>query len=121
MPQALAGMLIGAVDGLLLQYWLDPSYRSARLGHEFPRCPVQRHRHLEGDLAMHLRIAAIVAAAALVALPSLAHAAAPDADALLRAAFDNWRAKSSTTDITMTVHRPDWERSMDDEGLDARR
>lgn len=39
-------------------------------------------------------------------------AAAPDANALLRAAFDNWRSKSSTTEITMTVHRPDWERSL---------
>lgn len=35
-----------------------------------------------------------------------------DADALLRASFDNWRAKSSDSEITMTVHRPDWERSM---------
>jgi outer membrane lipoprotein-sorting protein len=42
---------------------------------------------------------------------STAAAAAPDADALVRAAFDNWRAKSSVTEITMTVHRPDWERS----------
>jgi outer membrane lipoprotein-sorting protein len=62
---------------------------------------------------MRLRIAAIVAAAVFVALPSLARAASPDPDALLRAAFDNWRAKSSTTDITMTVHRPDWERAME--------
>ncbi len=43
----------------------------------------------------------------------------------MRAAFDNWRAKSSQTEITMIVHRPDWERSMtmkawsrgDDDGL----
>jgi len=41
-----------------------------------------------------------------------AAAAAPDADALLRAAFDNWRAKTSNTNLTMTIHRPDWERSM---------
>ena len=39
-------------------------------------------------------------------------AAAPDAATLLRAAFDNWRGKSSTTEITMTVHRSDWERSL---------
>ncbi len=39
--------------------------------------------------------------------------AAPNADALIRAAFDNWRAKSSQTDVTMTVHRPDWERSLE--------
>ena len=59
----------------------------------------------------------------LLALSAPAHAA--DAGALVRAAFDNWRAKTSQTQITMTVHRPNWERSMtmkgwtrgDDEGL----
>jgi len=40
-----------------------------------------------------------------------AASAAPSADALLRAAFDNWRAKSSVSEIAMTVHRPDWERT----------
>lgn len=37
---------------------------------------------------------------------------APDADALLQQAFDNWRGDSSYTEVSMTVHRPDWERSM---------
>ncbi len=37
-------------------------------------------------------------------------AVAQDADALVRAAFNNWRAQSSYSEITMTVHRPDWER-----------
>jgi outer membrane lipoprotein-sorting protein len=44
-----------------------------------------------------------------------AHAAAssePDASALLRAAFDNWRADSSTSSVQMTIHRPDWERHL---------
>lgn len=50
-------------------------------------------------------IAAVLVAAA-------AQAPQPNADALLRSAFDNWRAKSSNTEITMVVHRPDWERSM---------
>ena len=51
-------------------------------------------------------------------LPALALAAAataaqaPTADGLLRAAFDNWRARSSAVVITMTVHRPDWQRSL---------
>lgn len=69
-----------------------------------------------------------LAALTLAALPACAFAAtasSPNADALVRAAFDNWRAKSSQTEITMVVHRPDWERSMtmkawtvgDDEGL----
>ena len=58
-----------------------------------------------------------------LALPQFARAA--DATALVRAAFDNWRAKSSEVEVTMTVHRPSWERSMtmkawtkgDDDGL----
>ena len=65
----------------------------------------------------------VFATAFFSALPGQVLAA--DADALVRAAFDNWRAKSSQTEITMTVHRPDWERSMtmkawthgDNEGL----
>ncbi len=39
-------------------------------------------------------------------------AAAPSADALIKAAIDNWRAGSSRTEIAMTVHRPAWERSL---------
>ncbi|MDE2462779.1 MAG: outer membrane lipoprotein-sorting protein [Alphaproteobacteria bacterium] len=48
--------------------------------------------------------------AAVIVLP--AHAIAASADALVRAAFDNWRARSSQTEVTMLVHRPDWQRSM---------
>ena len=33
------------------------------------------------------------------------------ADALLRKAMDNWRGLSSYSEMTMTVHRPEWERS----------
>ena len=38
---------------------------------------------------------------------------APDADAILQRAFDNYRAGSSATSVAMTVHRPDWERHLD--------
>jgi outer membrane lipoprotein-sorting protein len=49
----------------------------------------------------------------------------PIADALLKRAFDNYRAGSSTSTVTMTIHRPDWERTLsmkawtrgDDDGL----
>jgi outer membrane lipoprotein-sorting protein len=41
---------------------------------------------------------------------------AADATALLRAAFDNWRAKSSVTSIRMTIHRPAWERHLEMKG-----
>jgi outer membrane lipoprotein-sorting protein len=42
-----------------------------------------------------------------------ASAAAPDADAILKQAFDNYRAGSSQTTVAMTVHRPDWERHLE--------
>ena len=35
-----------------------------------------------------------------------------DAKALVRAAMDHWRGLSSYSELTMTIHRPDWERSM---------
>jgi outer membrane lipoprotein-sorting protein len=34
-----------------------------------------------------------------------------DAHTLLKAALDYWRGPTSRTEITMTVHRPDWERT----------
>jgi len=52
----------------------------------------------------------LFAALALGAEAAVAQAA--DATALLRAAFDNWRAKSSETTVTMTIHRPAWERHL---------
>ena len=51
-------------------------------------------------------------ASASATLDATAVATAPDATALMRAAYDNWRADSSRSVVTMTVHRPDWERSM---------
>lgn len=42
-----------------------------------------------------------------------AHAAAtPDPDALLKHAFENYRADTSQATVAMTIHRPDWERSL---------
>ena len=56
--------------------------------------------------------AVLIAALAMAALVSGASSAmAADAKALMRAAFDNWRAKSSETTVTMVIHRPDWERT----------
>jgi hypothetical protein len=48
----------------------------------------------------------------LACLPTLALAANPDPTQLIKKAFDNWRGKSSFTEISMTVHRPDWERTL---------
>jgi outer membrane lipoprotein-sorting protein len=36
----------------------------------------------------------------------------PDAATLIRQAMDHWRGVTSHSDMTMTIHRPDWERSM---------
>lgn len=50
----------------------------------------------------------------LAALPlasqSARAAAAPDAAALIKAALHQWRGDSSYTEITMVIHRPDWQR-----------
>ena len=42
------------------------------------------------------------------------HAAdpAPDARDIVRAAIDHWRGLSSYSEMSMVIHRPDWERSM---------
>ena len=55
----------------------------------------------------------LILAAVALAGASSASAAAPNADAILRQAYDNYRAKSSETQVAMTVHRPAWERHMD--------
>lgn len=39
--------------------------------------------------------------------------AAPDADAILKAAYENYRSTSSQTIVAMTIHRPDWERHLE--------
>ena len=48
--------------------------------------------------------------AAMGAAPALA--AAPNAETILRQAYQNYRSSSSLSTVTMTVHRPDWERHM---------
>jgi len=49
----------------------------------------------------------------MLCLPVSAAAAEPaDARALVRAAMDHWRGVTSYSEMTMTIHRPDWQRSM---------
>ncbi len=36
----------------------------------------------------------------------------PEPAALIRSAMDHWRGVTSYTEMTMVIHRPDWERSM---------
>ncbi len=45
-------------------------------------------------------------------LPVLGVADAPDATDIVRRAVDHWRGQSSVSVMTMTIHRPDWERTM---------
>lgn len=46
------------------------------------------------------------------ALLPAAHAQPPDAAALVKAAIDYWRDVSSYAEFDMTIHRPDWQRTM---------
>ena len=39
-------------------------------------------------------------------------ATAQDAREIVKASIDNWRGLSSYGEMTMTIHRPSWERSM---------
>ena len=48
----------------------------------------------------------------LALLPTLALADNPDPTQLIKQAYDNWRGSSSYAEVSMTVHRPEWERTM---------
>ena len=48
----------------------------------------------------------------VLVITALARADEPDGRAIVRAAIDHWRGQSSYTEMTMVIHRPDWERSM---------
>lgn len=49
----------------------------------------------------------------IISIPVPLGAAEPrDAKDLVRAAMDHWRGTSSYSEMTMTIHREDWERSM---------
>jgi outer membrane lipoprotein-sorting protein len=47
-----------------------------------------------------------------LALPSAAEARNRDATQIVRDALNHWRGLSSYGEMTMTIHRPDWERTM---------
>lgn len=48
----------------------------------------------------------------LLALPAFAADEERDATQIVRDAINHWRGLSSYTEMTMVIHRPDWERSM---------
>jgi outer membrane lipoprotein-sorting protein len=49
---------------------------------------------------------------AVLFLPAFASTEERDATQIVRDAVDHWRGLSSYTEMTMVIHRPDWERSM---------
>ncbi len=60
-----------------------------------------------------LRLVFLIAAAGLMTAAATATTPPqPDAAAIIRAAVDQWRGLSSEAEMRMTIHRPDWERSM---------
>jgi outer membrane lipoprotein-sorting protein len=59
-----------------------------------------------------LRLSAVILVCVIAAVGGAAPAASADATALLKSAFDNWRAASSETTLTMTIHRPSFERHL---------
>jgi outer membrane lipoprotein-sorting protein len=58
-----------------------------------------------------IRKTALVIALLLV-LGGAAPTDAQDAAEIVRASIDNWRGQSSYGEMTMTIHRPSWERTM---------
>ena len=54
-----------------------------------------------------LLVMSLVAAAAVAC-----SASAQDAADIVRSSIDNWRGESSYGEMTMTIHRPSWERTM---------
>jgi outer membrane lipoprotein-sorting protein len=59
-----------------------------------------------------MRYLTTLAALLLAGLACHAAETAPDAKAIVRAAVDHWRGLSSYSEMSMLIHRPDWERSM---------
>jgi outer membrane lipoprotein-sorting protein len=57
----------------------------------------------------------VSAAAGLAAVTAACGSAwaAPDADTILRKAYENYRSQSSEAGVAMTIHRPAWERHLE--------
>jgi len=67
----------------------------------------------DADFAMRMTFLIVTALSVLCGLPGQLMAAEPgSAKELVRAAMDHWRGVSSYSEMTMTIHRTDWERSM---------
>ena len=57
-------------------------------------------------------LSSVTLAILLTMVVNVPRASTVDAKELVRSAIDHWRGLSSYSEMTMTIHRPDWERSM---------
>lgn len=58
----------------------------------------------------------LISALLVLSFAAVAPAHAIDAAAIIKAAMDQWRGTTSHSTMSMTIHRPDWERTMVMEG-----
>lgn len=63
-----------------------------------------------------MRAAVLIGILAVLLASAATGAPAPSADQILARALDAYRAKSSQTTVSMTIHRPSWERNMQMQG-----
>jgi len=54
----------------------------------------------------------VLVLALIASLSAAAGAQENDAESIVRDSINHWRGLSSKTELTMVIHRPDWERSM---------
>ena len=59
-----------------------------------------------------MRVSCLIATLLILAVPLHAQDAERDAASIVRDAVNHWRGLSSYTEMSMVIHRPDWERSM---------
>ena len=65
---------------------------------------------------MGARLAAAIVVAVIAAPWIAAATPGPDAEAILRKTYDNYRSQSSESTVAMTIHRPAWERHLELKG-----
>jgi len=59
-----------------------------------------------------MRVSRLIATLLFFAAPLYAQDAERDAASIVRDAINHWRGLSSYTEMSMVIHRPDWERTM---------
>ncbi len=73
---------------------------------------VRTMRSQPGDERLTLRLLTGIWLSAVLLSPQVMAQQQLDARGLVKAAMDHWRGLTSYSEMTMTIHRPDWERSM---------